>query len=148
MSADLNQLIPEFQPYAKAFIQAVGNARLLPQVTSTRRSRAEQARLYDNYLARGGRGLPAAPPGTSAHEFGYAFDMVVTPQSMLGLVGAYWRQLGGIWFPSDPVHFQYPGFTPPPVSDQVWRRIYKIFSYASWVATPLGVKWVGPGPEP
>src|SRR5262249_10643567 len=123
VSADLNQLIPEFQPYAKALVKVVGSAGLLPQVTSTRRSNAEQQRLYDAYLARGASGLPAAPPGTSAHEFGYAFDLVVSPLAYLHYVGAYWQKLGGIWFPSDPVHFQYPGFTPPAVSDQVWRRI-------------------------
>jgi hypothetical protein len=53
---------------------------------------------------------PVAPPGTSAHEYGYAFDMVVSPLDALPDVAAYWRQLGGIWHPSDAVHFEYPGF--------------------------------------
>jgi hypothetical protein len=30
-------------------------------------------------------------------------------------MGAYWEELGGVWGGStDPVHFQFPGFQPPP----------------------------------
>lgn len=108
----LDALTPEFIPYAKAFVQFLGNNRLHPQITSTRRSRAEQSRLYDAYIARGRTGLPAAPPGASAHEYGYAVDLLVSPQEYLYAVGNYWSQLGGVWHPSDPVHFEYPGFVP------------------------------------
>jgi|SRR5215813_11305857 len=148
MSTSIQGLIPEFRPFAKAFVQVVGNAGLLPRITSTRRTSAEQTRLYDAYIARGRTGLPAAPPGTSAHEYGYAFDMVVSPFAYLSFVGSYWNQLGGVWHPSDPVHFEYPGFKPPEAIDTFWRTIYKGLDYASWIATPLGVRWVGPGPEP
>ena len=113
MSSNLNALLSEFQPYAKGLVQVAGASGLLPRVTSTLRTRAEQTRLFDAYLRRGRTGLPAAPPGMSAHEFGYAFDMVVSPFEYLPAVGAYWQQLGGVWHPSDPVHFEYPGFTPP-----------------------------------
>ena len=123
MSGSLGQLIPEFQPYARALVDAAGAAGLQPRITSTLRTRAEQTRLYNRYLA-GAAQFPAAPPGTSAHEFGYAFDMVVSPFEALADVGAYWQQMGGKWGPSDPVHFEYPGFkAPPPESDNNMREL-------------------------
>lgn len=109
MSASLSDLLADLQPYAHQLVDAAGAARLNPQVTSTLRSRALQTRLYRDYL-RGGRGYPVAPPGTSAHEFGYAFDMVVAPMEALWDVGQYWKNLGGVWGPGDAIHFEYPGF--------------------------------------
>lgn len=76
-------------------------------VTSTRRSQADQARLYRAYRAGRSR-YPAAPPGTSAHELGLAFDAVVTPSQYQPAYGALWERIGGEWGGrySDPVHFQ------------------------------------------
>lgn len=112
MSASLNDLLPEFAPIAREFVDQVGAIGLQPRVTSTLRTRSQQERLYREYL-RGGRGFPVAPPGTSAHEYGFAFDMVVSPMESLRELGAYWQSIGGFWSPSDAIHFQYPGFTPP-----------------------------------
>jgi D-alanyl-D-alanine carboxypeptidase len=114
VSASISQLIPELQPFARDLVSAAGAAGLQPRITSTRRSGTEQARLYRRYLA-GQNPFPVAPPGTSAHEFGYAFDMVVTPMDALADVGAYWKAQGGIWGGefNDPVHFEYPGFSKP-----------------------------------
>ena len=111
MSASLSHLIPELQPFAADLVRAAGAAGLQPRVTSTRRSSAEQARLYRRSL-QGMQTYPVAPPGTSAHEFGYAFDMVVSPMDALPDVGAYWKQQGGVWGGefNDPIHFEYPGF--------------------------------------
>jgi hypothetical protein len=106
-------LIEEFQPFARELLLAAGQAGLAPRVTSTRRSPTQQARLYRRWLS-GLSPLPAAPPGTSAHEFGYAFDMVVSPFEALSDVGYTWQQWGGIWGgDQDPVHFQFPGFVAP-----------------------------------
>jgi hypothetical protein len=106
-------LIPELQQSARELVLAAGQAGLVPRVTSTRRSSTQQARLYRRWLA-GLSPLPAAPPGTSAHEFGYAFDMVVSPWAALADVGYTWQQWGGIWGgDQDPVHFQFPGFVVP-----------------------------------
>lgn len=111
MSASLNQLIPELQPFARDLVDAASAARLQPRVTSTRRSYAEQKRLYDRYVA-GMSPYPAAPPGHSAHEYGFAFDMVVSPMDALADVGAFWQnEMGGVYAGArDPVHFEYPGF--------------------------------------
>ena len=112
MAGSISALIPEFQPYARALVDAAGSAGLQPRVTSTLRSRAEQTRLYRRYL-EGLSQFPAAPPGRSAHEFGFALDMVVSPMEYLPAVGAWWQSLGGVWHPSDVVHFEFPGFQVP-----------------------------------
>ena len=49
------------------------------RVTSTLRSREEQARLRSRYL-RGLSRFPANAPGNSAHEYGLAWDSVVAPE--------------------------------------------------------------------
>ena len=112
MSASIGQLIPEMQPFARDLVSAAGAAGLHPRVTSTRRSFAEQTRLYRRFLS-GLNPYPVAAPGTSAHEAGYAMDLVVTPMSALDDVGAYWEANGGVWGGKfrDPIHFEFPGFT-------------------------------------
>jgi len=109
LSANLGALIPDLQPFANELVRAAGAAGLLPRITSTLRTHAEQTRLYRRFLA-GAAQYPVAPPGTSAHEYGYAFDMVVSPLGALSDVGRYWRSLGGLWNHADAVHFEYPGF--------------------------------------
>jgi hypothetical protein len=106
---------------AKALVDAAGAAGLLPQVTSTLRSHSEQARLYRRFQA-GLSQYPVAVPGTSAHEYGFAFDVVVTPMAALGELGALWESWGGEWGGrgSDPIHFQAPGFTLTPGSTQAF----------------------------
>src|SRR5260370_9500259 len=89
-------LIPELQEAARQLVQAAGEAGLQPRVTSTRRSATQQARLYRSRLS-GLSPLPAAPPGTSAHEFGYAFDLVVSPFEALSAVRYTWQRCGAVW---------------------------------------------------
>jgi hypothetical protein len=51
-----------------------------------------------------------APPGTSAHEYGEAFDVVVEPFDALADLGGLWQSWGGTWgAQNDPVHFELPG---------------------------------------
>ena len=126
MSASLNQLLPDLQPYARDLVQLAGEAGLLPRVTSTLRSRAEQTRLYREFQ-RGGRRYPAAPPGTSAHEFGAAFDLVVSPHEAIYDVADVWHSWGGLWSPKDDVHFELPGWqslieAPPPTAPTAEER--------------------------
>jgi hypothetical protein len=104
-----NELIPELRAFASALVDLAGRAGLSPRVTSTIRSRTQQSRLYRAYLA-GRRRYPAAPPGTSAHEYGAALDLVVTPYDALYELGELWQSWGGIWSPKDDIHFEYPGW--------------------------------------
>ena len=108
------ELIADLQEPARFLVLAAGQAGLHPRVTSTVRGRTEQARLYRRYQS-GLAKYPVAPPGTSAHEFGFAFDMVCTPLDALEDVGYTWTTWGGVWHPQDEVHFEYPGFVPPEV---------------------------------
>jgi hypothetical protein len=87
--------------------------------------------LYRRWLA-GASPLPAAPPGTSAHEFGYAFDLVCSPWGSLWDVGYTWESWGGVWGgDQDPVHFQYPGFVAP-AAENVVQRASRTFADLPW----------------
>lgn len=110
MSASLDDLVPELRDAAKQLVQLCGESGLLPQVTSVLRSRSEQTRLYRAYL-QGRQGFPVAPPGQSAHEYGWAFDLTVSPMEALADVGAVWNSWGGFWGPGDAVHFELAGAT-------------------------------------
>src|SRR5229473_7353344 len=104
----ITDLVEELQGPANDLVDAAGRAGLLPRITSTVRSNSEQRRLYNRFLA-GQAGYPVAPPGQSAHEYGLAFDMVVSPMDALADVGAYWVGKGGVWSVRDAVHFELPG---------------------------------------
>src|SRR5713226_6699652 len=110
MGGSIYDLVPELQDAAAALLDAAGSARLQPRITSTFRTRSEQGRLYRRFLA-GAAGFPVAPPGFSAHEYGEAFDMVVSPMEALADVGYTWQTWGGGWGPGDAVHFELPGAT-------------------------------------
>lgn len=69
------------------------------QITYAGRSRAEQQRLRDLYLA--GKGSYAAPPGSSPHETGIAIDTDDRPIAILAEHGWY-RPLA-----NEPWHFLY-----------------------------------------
>jgi hypothetical protein len=103
-----DDLLPNLQPFARALHDLAAQAGVAPRVTSTRRSHAQQKKLYENYLA-GRSQLPALPPGKSKHEYGMAFDLVTTPFEALWDLGQVWGQWGGIWGAErDPVHFELP----------------------------------------
>ncbi len=108
MGGSIYDLVDDLQGAAADLVDAAGAAGLQPRITSTVRTRSEQGRLYRGYLA-GTRGYPVAPPGFSAHEYGEAFDMVVSPMEALADVGYTWQQWGGGWNPGDAIHFELPG---------------------------------------
>src|SRR5258708_35096834 len=111
-TVNVHDLIPELQPYATALFSLEDQAGIRWQLTSTLRTFSQQAQLYRQFLA-GNRAYPAAPPGTSAHEFGYAFDMITAEQTDVLDLGAVWRSWGGRWNENDNIHFEYPGFQVP-----------------------------------
>ena len=109
--ADLRTLQPGLVPWAR-WIYAVGkqqSGRLV--VTSARRSSAKQAQLRRRW-EQGLSKVPANRPGTSLHEFGWAFDLAqigVDPfaDDLLPWLGHWWEFYGGRWGGAkDPVHFQ------------------------------------------
>jgi len=130
MAASLDALVAELREYARALVDAAGAAGLQPRITSTVRGHSEQRRLYNRFLA-GTSGYPVAPPGSSAHEYGEAFDLVVSPMEALADVGYTWQTWGGGWNPADAIHFELPG-----ASDRA-REAGKYF-LATTVGTAMG----------
>ncbi len=116
MSAGLEGLIPELQEPARALLDLAARAGVNPRVTSTLRTRTEQTRLYRRYQ-QGLSRYPAAPPGRSAHEYGYAFDMVVVGDENQLDLGTVWKGWGGVWGANDSIHFEYPGFSAPAATE-------------------------------
>jgi len=107
-------LDPEVARRVADLLELARQNQIETRVTSTRRSRAEQERLYRAWLGRGKKGLPAAFPGTSTHEFGFAVDIVSSAPAALGrlaeCVGLKWAG------PKDPVHFDVWG-------PAAWRQL-------------------------
>jgi hypothetical protein len=102
VSSSLDGLEPWLRPYAE-YLTGLAGPRAV--VSSVRRTRAEQARLYRRYLAGQSR-FPAAPPGRSLHELGRAWDLVAPPEWLLYL-GRVWQSWGGRWGGErDPIHFE------------------------------------------
>lgn len=107
--ASLRRLQPALFPWAQALVVVAIQNGLLPRITSTWRSTSQQARLYRRFL-QGLSRFPAAPPGYSSHEYGWAFDLVTEPFESLADLGDVWRFWGGFWAESDPIHFEGPGW--------------------------------------
>lgn len=130
MSTSLDALVPELAPFAKDFVRQVGAAGYQPRITSTVRSHSQQVKLYLRYLA-GLQHLPTAVPGTSAHEYGEAYDMIVSPYEALTDIGPIWEQWGGTWGGArDPVHFELPGAS---ASHRISPRTHLIAEAADFV---------------
>ena len=107
--ASLSELDPELVPWANQLVGEASARGYSPRVTSTVRTHGEQARLYRRFVA-GTWPYPVAPPGQSAHEYGWAFDMVTEPFDALAELGALWESWGGTYGGSrDRVHFELPG---------------------------------------
>lgn len=109
----LATLDPLFRPHAESFF--VWARRQFPGlvVTSARRTRAEQQKLWEAYQRGENDGLPAARPGTSDHEAGFAMDLArlntkALNDGALRALGAAWVAGGGRWSEKDPVHFAAP----------------------------------------
>jgi hypothetical protein len=107
MATGLSSLVPDLIPYAEQLVSIAASAGLSPRVSSARRSHAQQALLYRRFLAGQSR-FPAAPPGTSAHEFGLAFDLWINDEEQLADLGQVWEDMGGVWGGRfhDPIHFE------------------------------------------
>ena len=91
-------------------LQFCADNGLQARITSGFRTRGQQQYLYNRYI-NGNSMLPAVPPDHSAHEYGWAVDLVVTPNEYQQAVGEAWVKYWGGSFGgrSDPVHFELPG---------------------------------------
>lgn len=98
----LSGLQPWLRPYAEALVSYFP----MLKVTSVYRSPTKQLELWNN---RASNPYPVAPPGTSYHEYGRAWDMV-GPSEYLEWAGRTWQSWGGTWGGAfsrrDPIHFQ------------------------------------------
>lgn len=98
-------LKPFLRPWAQALLD-MGGARV--QLTSVKRSRKQQELLWRRFQA-GLSQFPAAPPGSSSHEKGLAFDIYSTDSRLLEQLGRQWEAWGGVWGGrfNDPIHFEF-----------------------------------------
>lgn len=111
MGVSLIHLDPRLREGLLALEKVMSDNGLQYKLTSTVRSFEQQKFLYSRFI-RGLSPLPAAPPGYSAHEYGWAFDLLVVPAEYQADVGAVWTAWGGEYGGNkDPVHFQLPGAT-------------------------------------
>jgi len=125
MSRNLDDLRPEVRPLVDAFLAACTAAGLDLIVTATSRTLAEQAALYAQGRTAPGPRVTNAPPGTSAHNYGLAIDIVPMVNGKPDWNGhdSIWQQIGSLgqaagleWFgaPGSPYvempHFQLPNW--------------------------------------
>lgn len=150
----LDQLIPELRPWAQQLYDLAMSAGVRPRITSGLRSYAEQKAAYEAYVS-GRSPYPAAKPGTSAHEYGYAFDLVVPNAVDQNDLGTAWKSWGGKWggdfSVKDPIHFEYPGFSPTagtdpsapadPISLNIRRKAEQLVDQLIWLL-PLPLRGI------
>jgi D-alanyl-D-alanine carboxypeptidase len=103
-----NGLDPRLRDHAQATVEYAQRLGISPEITSVRRYQAEQAALYKKRQA-GRWPFPVAVPGTSAHQYGVAWDSRVKPEHQ-ALWTAVRRAMG--WFvpDNDVIHAEYPGW--------------------------------------
>jgi hypothetical protein len=81
---------------------------------------------------------PVAPPYTSAHEYGFAFDMVADTTENLHDLGYVWTTWGGLWSAHDEVHFEYPGFVASAFAVDEPGFIQTVQQFSEWY---VGLPW-------
>jgi hypothetical protein len=104
----LAQLHPYFSPAVKFLLDYVSSQGINVEITSGYRSEGDQARVC------AATAYPCARPGTSAHQYGLAVDMVAggsvnsAEHKFLRVCADYigFRPI----IPADPVHFEHPAF--------------------------------------
>jgi len=125
MSRDLDLLHSLVRPKVDAFIEKVKDAGIDMIITCTKRTNAEQALLYAQGRTTPGAIVTNARPGQSAHNWGFAIDVVPIVNGKADWNGRdlVWQEIGKIgqscgleWygapgakFPELP-HFQLPAW--------------------------------------
>src|SRR2546430_203087 len=125
MSRSLTDLHPEVRAMVDGFLADLTAAGIDYIVTCTRRSEAEQEALYAQGRTAPGPKVTNAKPGHSAHNYGFAIDIVpiVNGKPDWNATDPIWEQMGKLgqarglqWFgaPDSPYiescHFQAPNW--------------------------------------
>lgn len=135
-SNSIDSLVDALRPFAAAFLDRLDAAGLQPRISSARRSHSEQKRLYSSALA-GNNAFPVAKPGYSAHEYGEAFDLIVTPYDLRTFkqLGRLWKSWHGGWGGAfhDPIHFELPGAS---ARAAALGRVYEAHESNSLISLP------------
>ena len=109
--ADLFALDPEVRRRVEALTAWSRQLAVPFTITSGFRSPANQRRLFAAWISRGRTGLPAARPGFSTHEHGFAIDLVPQRSADLSTIVQLAECAGLLWAGArDPVHFDVWGF--------------------------------------
>lgn len=107
MGNSILTLEPCTRSWYRAALVDLRRAGISVTTTSTRRTTAEQSRLFQAFLAGKAR-FPAARPGTSTHELGIAVDLVPQTPKALPAVILIMKRHGFKWAGlRDRVHFTY-----------------------------------------
>jgi len=102
----LRGLEPDIRELAECAFSVAHDYGMLPVVTSTFRSWAEQTVLREKW-ERGESEFPANRPGDSAHQYGLAFDSWV-PDDEMGLWVQIRRSVGFRVPEGDLIHAERP----------------------------------------
>lgn len=123
----IDSLEPEFKTQVETLLEALETVSGVKWiVTSGRRTMAQQQALYDQGRTTPGQIVTKAPPGSSAHNFGYAVDLV--PLNKVGEAwwncpDRYWKMLGEL---CEGMHLVWGGnfstiVDKPHVESPAWR---------------------------
>jgi peptidoglycan LD-endopeptidase CwlK len=98
MSRLLTDLRPDVRPLVDKFLDSCAAAELDILVTCTLRTLAEQAALYAQGRTAPGAIVTNAEPGSSAHNYGLAIDVVpiVNGKPDWSGTSAVWQQVGAL----------------------------------------------------
>ena len=144
MALNLSRVHPKLRTIARNLPRVAASQGFQVRVTSGWRSRATQAKLYNDYIQ--GKSLyPANYPGTSAHEKGLALDILSTnTAALVGLLASVGLQWAG---PGDDIHFQMAVGSPRTAVLAPAKAIpqpkkkslaKKVLGVAGWVPGPVG----------
>jgi peptidoglycan L-alanyl-D-glutamate endopeptidase CwlK len=122
MSAKIEDLEPEVQEMALAFLQKCAQQGITLRITQTRRTWDEQAQIYAQGRTAPGKVVTHAPPGHSWHNFGRAFDVCFMGKEPYPDDDSVWEYIGAIgetvglewggrWKVPDKPHLQHTGGT-------------------------------------
>lgn len=113
MAANLDQLDPQVRQRLMIALDELRRRGINYNVTSGYRSSEKQAELWRD---RATNPFPVAPPGTSKHERGLAFDMTLADESQRPAANTVMEKHGFRWGGTfkrpDPIHYEMGGAAP------------------------------------